>query len=138
MADGILRDKFKEAGIDAEVDSAGTANYHIGKAPDDRAVANMAENKHDISMLRARQFGVRDFDEFDEIYVMDRSNYENVMKLARSEADKKKVNLFMNLSNPGENIEVPDPYYGGDEGFQKVYEMLTEAADVLISKVKNG
>lgn len=136
MADGILRDKFKEAGVEAEVDSAGTSDYHIGEAPDKRAVANMAENKHDISMLRGRQFEVGDFDAFDEIYVMDKSNYENVIALARNEADKEKVNLFMNISHPGENIEVPDPYFGGEEGFKDVYEMLTEAADVLISRVK--
>ena len=138
MADGILRKKFEEAGIEAEVDSAGTGNYHIGKGPDKRAIANMAENDHDITMLRARQFSVSDFDAFDEIYVMDKSNYENVVALARNDADKEKVNLFMNISHPGENIEVPDPYFGGDEGFQEVYEMLTEAADVLISRVKNG
>ena len=137
MADGILRDKFKEAGIEAEVDSAGTSDYHIGEGPDKRAIANMSDNKHDITMLRARQFSVRDFDTFDDIYVMDKSNYKNVVALARNDEDKRKVNLFMNLSHPGENIEVPDPYFGGEEGFQDVYEMLTQAADVLISKV-NG
>ena len=136
MAEGILRHKFEEAGVEAEVDSAGTANYHIGKAPDNRAVANMAENDHDISMLRGRQFSVKDFDAFDQIYVMDLANYDDVVALARNDDDKKKVNLFMNISHPGENIEVPDPYYGGDEGFQNVYKMLSQAADVLISRVK--
>ena len=89
MAEGILRHKFEEAGIEAEVDSAGTANYHVGKAPDDRAVANMADNKHDISMLRGRQFAVSDFDVFDEIYVMDLANYDNVIALARNDEDKR-------------------------------------------------
>src|SRR5690554_2984139 len=136
MAEGILRHKFEKAGIEAEVDSAGTANYHVGQSPDKRAVANMAANAHDISMLQGRQFSVRDFDNFDEIYVMDKSNYQDVIALARNEEDKEKVNLFMNISHPGENIEVPDPYFGGEEGFKDVYKMLSQTADVLISRVK--
>ena len=137
MAEGVLRQKFDEAGVDVEIDSAGTGDYHIGEGPDDRAVANMKKNGHDISKLRARQFTVSDFDTYDEIYVMDESNYENVIALARNDSDKKKVDLFMNLSHPGENIDVPDPYFGGEAGFQKVYNMLSQSADVLISKL-NG
>ncbi|NEN22590.1 low molecular weight phosphotyrosine protein phosphatase [Cryomorpha ignava] len=137
MAEGVLRHKFEEAGVDVDIDSAGTGDFHIGEGPDKRAVANMDKNGHDISKLRARQFTVSDFDTYDEIYVMDESNYENVIALARNDSDKKKVDLFMNLSHPGENIDVPDPYFGGESGFQKVYEMLSQSADVLISKL-NG
>ena len=137
MAEGILKDKIEEAGLEVEIDSAGTSNFHIGEAPDKRAVANMKKNGHDITMLRGRQFIVEDYNEFNEIYVMDESNYENVLALARNDNDKKKVDLFMNLSHPGENIDVPDPYFGGDSGFQNVYEMLSQASDVLITKL-NG
>lgn len=137
MAEGILRIKFKEARLDAEVDSAGTSNYHIGEGPDERAVANMAQNKHDISMLVARQFRVNDFDRFDRIFVMDKSNYDNVLKLARNDDDRNKVDLFMNLAYPKENMEVPDPYFGGEEGFQDVFEMLSLAADELLREL-NG
>ena len=137
MAEGVLRHKFEEAGVDAEIDSAGTSNYHIGDGPDKRAVANMEKNGHDISMLRARQFTVSDFDSYDKIFVMDESNYTNVIALARNDDDKKKVDLFMNLAHPGENIDVPDPYFGDESGFQSVYEMLSQSADVLISKL-NG
>ena len=132
-----MRHKFEEAGVDAEIDSAGTSNYHIGDGPDKRAVANMEKNGHDISMLRARQFTVSDFDSYDKIFVMDESNYTNVIALARNDDDKKKVDLFMNLAHPGENIDVPDPYFGDESGFQSVYEMLSQSADVLISKL-NG
>lgn len=137
MAEGVLRQKFDEAGVEAEIDSAGTSDFHIGEGPDKRAVANMDKNGFDISMLRARQFTVNDFDKYDEIYVMDESNYENVIALARNDSDKKKVDLFMNIAHPGENIDVPDPYFGGESGFQNVYEMLSQSADVLISKL-NG
>lgn len=132
-----MRQKFDDAGVDAEIDSAGTSNYHIGDGPDKRAVANMEKNGHDISMLRARQFTVSDFDSYDKIFVMDESNYTNVIALARNDDDKKKVDLFMNLAHPGENIDVPDPYFGDESGFQSVYEMLSQSADVLISKL-NG
>ena len=137
LAEGVLRHKFNEAGLEVELDSAGTSDYHIGERPDKRAMANMVKNGLDISMLRARQFTVSDFDEFDHIYVMDQSNYINVVALPRNDAEKEKVDLFMNLGHPGENIDVPDPYFGGEDGFQNVYEMLSQSADVLISKL-NG
>ncbi len=136
MAEGILRYKLQEAGLEAEVDSAGTSNYHIGEHPNPPAIANMALNEIDISKLKARQFGERDFDHFDHIYVMDESNYENVMALARNEKDKAKVDLFMNLSHPGENMDVPDPYFGGDDGYAFVFELLSQPADVLITRIR--
>lgn len=136
MAEGIMRHKLKEAGLEAEVDSAGTSNYHIGEHPNPPAIANMASNGCDISKLKARQFGERDFDHFDHIYVMDESNYENVIALARNDKDKEKVDLFMNLSHPGENMDVPDPYFGGDDGYALVFELLSQPADVLITHIR--
>lgn len=137
MAEGIIRDRFAEAGIDAEIDSAGTANYHVDAAPDSRGVANMKSNGHDISQLRGRQFTVEDYDVFDRIFVMDKSNMRNVLNLARNKADEDKVSLFLNLAFPGLNREVPDPYYGGDGGFQQVYELLEAATHNLIKEI-NG
>ena len=136
MAEGIVAQKLADAGLDVEIDSAGTSNYHISEAPDKRALKNMQTNKTPIDHLRARQFSVRDFDRFDRIFVMDKSNYADVASMARSEADKKKIEMFLNLSHPGENLDVPDPYFGGDEGFQEVYEMLSRAADVLIDELR--
>ena len=134
MAEGILRDKARERGANVEVDSAGTSNYHIGEAPDHRAIDLMKRKGHDITDLKGRQFRVSDFDHYDHILVMDKSNYQNVMKVARNDTDKAKVNLAMNLTHPGENLEVDDPYFGGEEGFVKVYDELDAVSDVLINE----
>lgn len=135
LADGILRRKIAERGLKIEVDSAGTAAYHIGHAPDSRMVATAKNRGTDISFLRARQFKSSDFEDFDYIYVMDQSNYVNVVSLARTEADKKKVELMLNLVKPEKNHEVPDPYYGGQAGFDHVYDLLDEATDILLEKL---
>jgi protein-tyrosine phosphatase len=135
VADGIMQHKINTYGIDASVDSAGTAAYHIGHQPDERSMANARKNGIDISQLRARQFTTRDFDDFDLIYVMDTSNYRNVMSLARNENDKAKVDLLMNVLEPGKNKSVPDPYYGGDDGFEQVFKMVEEACDALARKL---
>ena len=137
MADGILRKKIVDQGLNMEVDSAGTAAYHVGEAPDRRMRKTGNENGVPIDDLRARQFVVEDFDQFDVIFAMDKSNYNNILSLARGEADVEKVKMMLNESNPGQNLEVPDPYYGGDEGFKNVYNMLGEAIDAFINRV-NG
>jgi protein-tyrosine phosphatase len=135
LAEGILMDKVKRNGLDIKVDSAGTAAYHVGEKPDRRSIQTAKEKGIDISYQRARQFVVADFDEFNKIYAMDQSNYNNIVALARDSHDKEKVDMILNESNPGMNIPVPDPYYGGDEGFKKVFEMLNEACDVIIGKL---
>ena len=136
LADGLLRKKVAEAGLAVDVDSAGTADYHVGKAPDSRMRATAKSFGCSIDALRARQFVVEDFDRFDRIYVMDKSNRSNVLALARTQADAQKVDLILNLSHPGKDLEVPDPYYGGDEGFIEVYELLDEATDVLMNELQ--
>src|SRR5690554_6898014 len=113
LAEGILKSK-----VDPEkvfVDSAGTSNYHIGHSPDPRSISIAEQRKLDITSQLGRQFQVSDFHEFDHIYVMDMSNYHDVLSLARTEEDKKKVSLILNEIFPGENVEVPDPYYGGND-----------------------
>jgi protein-tyrosine phosphatase len=136
LADGLLRKKVADAGLDIEVDSAGTAGYHVGAPPDLRMQATAKSKGCPIGNLRARQFVVADFDRFDRIYVMDKSNQRNVLSLARSKKDEAKVELILNLTHPNQDLEVPDPYYGGDQGFLDVYTMLDEATDVLLSELK--
>lgn len=132
LAEGILLHLVKEKNLSLVIDSAGTSDYHIGEAPDARTVANAKKNKIDLSPLRARQFIVEDFDVFDKIYVMDKSNLQNVLKLARNDRDKQKVDLFLNISHPNQNMEVPDPYYGGEKGFENVFKMVWEASERLV------
>jgi len=137
MADGLLRKKIADAGLDSEVDSAGTSNYHIGEAPDHRMRETAKALGYPIDSLRARQFVVSDYDEFDIIYAMDSSNYDNMIRLARNEADKQKVRLILNETHPGDNLNVPDPYYGGEQGFIDVFNMLDEATDEIFNKLNN-
>ena len=136
LADGILRFKAKCDNLDWIVDSAGTYSGHQGENPDSRAIKCANKYGVDISDLVARPFSKRDFDEFDKIYVMDSANYRDVLKLAVVEADRYKVEMIMNVVNPGKNQPVPDPYFGGDEGFDVVYKMLDEACEKIIQQLK--
>ena len=134
LAEGILRHKVRDAGLDWKVDSAGTGAWHIGNPPDPRSVAEAQRRGLDISGQRARQFQRSDFDEFDHILVMDSSNYQNVLKLARTEADREKVELVMNYDRPGYNQAVPDPYWD-DDGFAKVYDLLDRACTRVVDSL---
>lgn len=135
IAEGILRDKALKNGLKIETDSAGTSAYHIGNPPDPRMILTAHKNGIDISDLRARQFVEADFDNFDLIYAMDQSNYENMIALAKNQAQVDKVRLILNEVHPDSNNEVPDPYFGGDEGFQHVIDLLGNAVDEIIKKV---
>lgn len=132
IAEGVLKQKSEEQNLSLVVDSAGTSNYHVGEAPDRRMQAKAIEHGLNISNQRGRQFTVSDFDEFDYIFAMDNSNYKNILSLARNEADEEKVSLFLNQSYPNENMDVPDPYYGGEQGFEDVYQMVDKACDDFI------
>ena len=136
LADGLLRKKIAQLGLDVEVDSAGTSGYHTGEAPDARMRETARSVGCPIDDLRARQFLQEDFDRFDLIYVMDKSNQHNVLSLARTEKDAEKVRMILNESHPDQNLEVPDPYYGGAQGFMHVYELLDKATDVIIDQLK--
>lgn len=128
LAEGILKSKVNPEKV--EVDSAGTSNYHVGDSPDPRSIDTAKRYNLDISKQRGRQFEVSDFDEFDHIFVMDQSNYADVVALARNEKDKEKVALILEKIYPNEFREVPDPYFGkGDEGFEKVFQLLDQACD---------
>lgn len=133
LAEGLLASKLPKD--EFYVDSAGTGNYHVGRQPDHRSIATAEKNGLDISQQKARQFTSKDFDTFDYIYVMDNSNYEDVVFLAKNEAQKQKVKLILDALFPGDNVDVPDPYYGLQNGFDMVYEMLDEATDIIAQRL---
>jgi protein-tyrosine phosphatase len=133
LAEGIMRSKLSN---DFIVDSAGTGGWHAGELPDKRSIATAKNKGLDITNQRARQFKTSDFESFDYIYVMDNSNYKDVVALAPNEEAKSKVKLILNEIFPGENVDVPDPYYGGQDGFENVFNMLNEACDVIAGKLK--
>ncbi len=133
LAEGILASKLpKDKFI---VDSAGTGNWHVGKQPDSRSIATAKKNGLDISSQKGKHFTPQHFEEFDYIYVMDGSNYDDVLFLAKTEEHKKKVSRILDELFPGDNVDVPDPYYGLQNGFDMVYEMLDEATDLLAKKL---
>ncbi len=133
LAEGILKSKLITK--DILIDSAGTGSYHIGDLPDLRSIAIAKKNGIDITNQRGRKFVVEDFDKFDVIYVMDAYNYNAVLKLARNEADKAKVDFILNKVFPNENLDVPDPYSGGDYGFKNVFKMLDEACEIIAKQI---
>lgn len=133
LAEGILKSKLFRANV--VIDSAGTGAYHIDEKPDSRSIAIAKINGIDITGQRARKFLVKDFENFDVIYVMDQSNYKDVIALARNENDMKKVKMILNEVFPNDNLDVPDPYLGGDFGFRNVYYMLDEACEIIAKKI---
>lgn len=138
MADGLLRRKVKEQNLNVLVDSAGTANYHIGSPPDHRMIETAKSRGTDIHNLTARQFSQKDFQDFDLIYVMDESNLSNVIKLTTNSTEQQKVKLILEELYPNESKRVPDPYYGSMKDFMDVYNLLDKVTDVIIEKIKNG
>ena len=139
LAEGILREKLMVNKLNVLVDSAGTSGLHTGERPDSRMCETAKTFDLNIDDLTSRKFVVQDFDTFDIIYVMDSSNYSNILALARTTEDKSKVHLILNELYPNKNMAVPDPYYGGEQGFIDVYNLLNEATDKIIEKIKaNG
>ena len=133
LAEGILQSKLPKYKF--IVDSAGTGEWHVGKQPDARSIAIADKKGLNISNQRGRQFRTQDFKDFDYIYVMDGSNYNDVLSLAKNEEEKNKVTLILNELFPDENVDVPDPYFGLQNGFESVYDMLDQACDVIAEKL---
>ena len=129
LAQGIFEHYSNHLSI--KVDSAGTANYHSGNAPDPRSIKTAAIQGIDISHQQARQFIATDFRLFDYIYVMDQENIQNVLKLAQSEADKNKVKLLLG------STEVEDLYYGGELGFELVFDKTEKACKQILASWKH-
>ncbi len=136
MAEGILRQLAHDRGLAITTDSAGTGDYHVGEEPDSRAMDCMDEHGVSIRDLRARQFKASDFEEFDLILAMDASNLSNMLKLAPDALAVKNARLVMDFAPDHELREVPDPYFGGDEGFEEVHAMLMEACNKVLDQVE--
>jgi protein-tyrosine phosphatase len=134
MAEGIFKEIAERHGLQVELDSAGTAAYHVGEQPDARAIRCCTNHGVSIANLRARQFRVQDFQEFDRIFVMDKSNLENVLKLAPTAHDREKVQLYLEAGSAGFS-EVPDPWYGDMRDFEKVFSMLWNAGEHIVKSL---
>jgi len=133
LAEGILKSKVNSE--DIFVDSAGTGSWHVGQLPDSRSIEIAKIHGLDLTNQRGRQFTQKDFLNFEHIFVMDSSNKENVLQLAQNENDIKKVQLILDELFPNENVDVPDPYYGGEQGFESVYQMLDKACDEIVRRL---
>lgn len=135
LAEGILQAKLPQE--DFLVDSAGTGNWHVGELPDQRSIAVARKYGIDLTTQRARQFKKSDFTAFDYIFVMDQSNYNNVIQLAENPEDVQKVRLLLDITHPGKKAEVPDPYYGGPDGFEHVFQLVDEACTLIAQDLKS-
>lgn len=133
LAEGILASKLDASKF--MVDSAGTSGYHDGELPDRRSIATAKQHGLDITNQRSRKFVKGDFKIFDYIFAMDESNYNNILALAKTQEDRDKVHMILNQISPNSNAEVPDPYYGGEQGFENVYQMLDEACTIFTEKI---
>ena len=116
-----------------EVQSAGTGAWHVGQKPDPRSIEIANKNNIDISHQRAQQFSTYDYEIYDYIFVMDKANYRDVVKLAKTPQEIKKVSLLLDSTYPGQEKEVPDPYYGGKNGFKQVYDLIFKACEKIMS-----
>ena len=133
MAEGVFRAMLEKAHLSNEirVDSVGTHAYHVGEKPDTRAQSTMREHGMDISMLRARRVDWVDFEKFDHILVMDDANFGLVAQ-ACPKAHRSKIKYFLDFARNVNTRNVPDPYYGGNNGFERVFDMIEDAATGLL------
>jgi protein-tyrosine phosphatase len=135
LAEGILESKAKKLGLLWEVDSAGTNNtYHIGEAPHPLSQKVAKLNAVDISQQSARAFVAADFDRFDKIYAMSSDILAHMKTIARKKFNPAKTDLLLNEIYPGQNLDVPDPWYGEEPGYHDVYEMIDKACDKIVEK----
>lgn len=136
-ADAVLREKLAQQGLTEhiEVDSCGTGDWHIGKAPDQRAQAAARRRGYDLSGLRARTVQVSDFDVFDFILAMDDNNLADLLKMAPLHHHYK-VQLFLDYATTSDLKAVPDPYYDGADGFEQVLDLVEQACDGLLDHIK--
>ena len=136
LAQDILEKKSKENKTNIYVDSAGTAGWHVGSSPDLRSINIAKKNNIDISNQKARKFSTYDFKEFDKIFVMDTSNYRDLIRLCSNQKECNKIQLILKNINPEKNLSVPDPYFGEEDGFEKIYRLLDKACSKIISEIE--
>ena len=134
-AEAVLRKKLSDAGLgdDVHIDSAGTHGYHVGQMPDQRSAAVAIQRGYDLSNIRSRQFKDDDYENFDVILAMDEGHLRTLMS-NKPDSTGASLMLYLEFSknHPGESV--PDPYYGGDQGFEQVLDMIEEGADTLINQ----
>lgn len=135
VAEGVMKAKAEKYGLNLEIDSAGTSGWHNGEKADSRSRRNSKENGIDISDQRSRGVVRSDFEEFDLLYAMDESNYNNLINMSPKEHHGK-IKMILNEIHPGEDMSVPDPYYGND-GFQLVFDLLNEACEKIAQNLSN-
>lgn len=136
-AEGVFRRLADQAGLGVDSDSCGLEHWHIGKAPDSRAIATARRHGVDISGLRARQVQPRDFDDFDLILAMDRGHFAALNHMAPP-AGREKIRMFLSFGADGDPRDVPDPYYGGDRDFAHAYELIRQGAEGLVAHLRRG
>ena len=133
LAEGILQHKAREAGLNWSVESAGTNGYHDGEPPHRLSQKVATQNGINICQQRSRRFTAADFQRYDKIYAMAQDVIDEMRRIARKDFSDKKVDLLMNELYPGKNMDVPDPWYGGEEGYHDVYRMMEAACDSIIN-----
>lgn len=142
LAEGVLKHKAKEAGLDWTVESAGTNSYHTGEPPHTLSQKVAKLNGIDICGQRARRFVKEDFDRYDKIYAMADDVLDEMKRIAREKYNPEKADLFLNELHPGENRSVPDPWYGTEPGYHDVYKLIDQTADRIVQtavrKTKNA
>jgi protein-tyrosine phosphatase len=136
LAEGILQQKIKMAGLDWKVDSAGTNGYHVNEAPHYLSQRVAKKKGIDISKQICRRFAPADFDRFDKIYAMAADVVDEMKDISGAKFDSEKVDLLLNVVHPGENRDVPDPWYGPEQGYYLVYDLVEEACEILIKKLQ--
>jgi protein-tyrosine phosphatase len=137
IAEGVLQYKADINGLNWQVDSAGTESYHIGEAPHRHSQKICMVHGIDISAQRARKFQKSDMEQYDRIYAMAADVLDEIKRIAGTKTDIDKVSLFLNELHPGSNASVPDPWYGDEDGYLPVYQMIDKACDAIIEKYKN-
>lgn len=138
LAEGILQHKADKAGLEWKVDSAGTNGYHVGEAPHKLSQKIAKLKGLDISRQCARRFKADDFEKYDKIYAMAGDVIDEMKWIAGDQYDALKVELLMNELHPGQNEDIPDPWYGTEPSYHTTYELIDKATDALISKYKNS
>lgn len=134
LAEGILQEKAFNAGLKWSVESAGTNGYHNGEPPHRLSQKVASMNGIDISLQRSRRITEKDFEVYDKIYVMAQEVIDDLKRVTGKKYNASKVELLMNEVHPGEDIDIPDPWYGTEPGYHEVYKMIDRACDAIIEK----
>lgn len=134
IAEGVLRHKIEQRGLDWTVASAGTNSYHTGEAPHRHSQKVCRTNGIDISQQRARTFTPSDLSRYDKIYVFADDVYRDLQRIAGRHADLSRVEYFLNELIPGSNASVPDPWYGDESGYLPVYELIERACEAIMER----